>query len=98
MRETSEAPDDFGMQLCPAREVGIVERAHERDRALLVGEAFGVLERQIEEQALGRRDLSVESAHDCSSGCGARKLIGRESIGLAAEYVAWKLIEYKDEG
>src|SRR5258705_9045363 len=98
MRETSEAPDDFCMQLCPAREVGIVERAHKRDGALLVGEVFGVLERQIEEQALGRWDLSVESARDCASGHGARKRIGRESIGVAAEHVAWKLIEYEDEG
>src|SRR5262245_29444101 len=98
MWKTSEAPDDFGMQFCPAGKVGIAERAHQCDGALLVGEAFGVLERQIEEQALGRRDLSVESAHDCASGRGARKRIGRESIRLAAEHVARKLIEDENEG
>ena len=40
MRETSEAPDDVGMQPCPAREVGIAERADERGCALLVSRAF----------------------------------------------------------
>src|SRR5882724_12608950 len=97
MRETSEAPNDIGMQLCPAREVGVAERADERDRALLVSQDFGVLERQIEEQALGGRDFLVESARNCAFVHRARRRIGRESIGVAAEHVAWKLIEYEDE-
>src|SRR5690242_15341687 len=97
MRETSEAPDDIGVQLGPAREVGIAERVHERDRALLVGEAFGVLEGEIEKLALGRRDLLIEPARDRAFGYAASKRIGREGVGLAAEHVAWKLIEYEDE-
>src|SRR5882762_8689629 len=97
MRETSEAPDDIGMQLCPARKVGTAERADERNRALLVGQAFGVFERQIEEQPLGRRDLLIEPARDRALGHATRKRIGREGIGLAAEHVAGKLIEYEDE-
>src|SRR3954451_21751046 len=97
MRETSEAPDDIGVQLCPACEVGIAKRAHERDRTLLVAQAFGVLEWEIEKLPLGRRDLSVQPASNCAFGHPARKRIGRESIRLAAEHVAGKLIEHNDE-
>src|ERR1700704_2125334 len=97
MRETPETSDDVGVDLCPADKIGITEFAHKCNGALLVGQAFGVLERQIEEQALGRRDLSIELARDRAFGYSARKRIGREGIGLAAEHVAWKLIEYEDE-
>src|SRR5438874_11664378 len=97
MRESSEAPDDIGVQLGPAGKVGITERAHKRDGALLIGQVFGVLEGEIEEQAFGRRDFLIELARDRALGHAARKRIGCESLRLAAEHIAWKLIEYEDE-
>jgi hypothetical protein len=97
MRETSEAPNDIGMQLCPAGEVGTTERAYERDRALLIGQIFRMLEWKIEEQALGRRDFLVEPARNCAFSHSARKRIGCESIGFATKHVARELIEHEDE-
>src|SRR6266568_5051258 len=97
MRETSEAPDDIGVQLCPADKIGITECAHKRNGALLVGQAFGVLEGEIKEQALRRRDFLIEPACDGALGYAARKRIGRECLRFAAEHVAWKLIEHEDE-
>src|SRR5262245_35879953 len=37
MREAAEPPDDVGVQLGPAQQVGVAECAHERNAALLVG-------------------------------------------------------------
>src|SRR6266699_1016992 len=97
MRESSEAPDDVGVHFCPADKIGITECAHKRNGALLVGEVFGVLEGEIEEQALGRRDFLIEPARDRALGHTTRKRIGRESLRFAAEHIAWKLIEHEDE-
>ena len=49
MREAAEAPDDLPVTF-GVRDVRLAQRYGERDRALLIGEIFGVTERQIEEQ------------------------------------------------
>src|SRR5262249_40808080 len=97
MRGTSEAPNDIGVQLGPAAQVVTTERVYERDGALLVGQAFRVLERQIEEQAPARRDFLVEPACNRALGHGARQRIARESLRFAPEHIAGKLIEYEHE-
>ena len=41
-------------------------RAVERDAALLVGDLFRMLERQVEERAFRHRDCLIEPARDCA--------------------------------
>src|SRR5262249_38791445 len=64
VREPPEATDDVGMSLGVFRELIVAVAARERDAAFLIGDVFRVLERQIEELALGMRGLSVEAASD----------------------------------
>ena len=52
MREAAEAADDVGVHLGPFERLGVARSAIERDTALLVGERFGMLERQVEEATL----------------------------------------------
>src|SRR5215475_8604434 len=97
MRETSESPDDIGVQLGPADKIGITECAHKPSGALLVGQIFGVLEGEIEKQPLRLRNFLIEPARDRAFGYVTSKRIGCKGVGLAAEHVAWKLIEHEDE-
>src|SRR5215467_14650045 len=76
VREPPEATDDVGMSLGVFRELIVAVAARERDAAFLIGDVFRVLERQIEELALGMRGLSVEPASDGAIGDGAGKPVG----------------------
>src|SRR5690349_24306227 len=97
MRKSSEAPDDIGVQLRPSRKIGIAKLADERDSTLLVGQAFGMLEREIKEHTLGPGDLLIEAARHCALGHRTRKRVGRARVGSAAEHVARTLSEHNDE-
>src|SRR3954470_23248770 len=97
MRETSETPNDVSMQLCPAGKIRIAERTYKHHGALLVGQVFGMLKGEIEEQSLGRRDLLIESARNRAFGHAARERVSCESIGFGTKHVAWKLIEHDDK-
>src|SRR5262249_9032320 len=97
VRESAEATDDVGMSLGVFRELGVAVAARERDAAFLIGEIFRVLERQIEELALGVRDGSVELALDGAIGDGAGNSIGLVGARVAAEHVARELVEHDDE-
>src|SRR5438445_4462323 len=68
VREAAEAADDVGVQLGPFQEIGIAQRADQRDGAFLIGKLFGMLERQIEEQPLRLRDALIEAARDGAVG------------------------------
>src|SRR3974390_2367146 len=98
MREAAEPADDVGMQLGPFDRVRVAGRAVERDAALLVGERFGMLERQVEEAALRHGKALVEAAVDRSRCDGARQRIGRKGARAAAKHVARELGEQRDEG
>ena len=78
MREAAEAADDVGVQSCPFQQIGMVQRTHQGEAALLVGKVFRVLEREIEEQPLPRRNALVETLRDRTVGHGARERIGGE--------------------
>jgi hypothetical protein len=56
-----------------------------------------VLERQIEELALGVRDLPVEPASDGAIGDGAGNTVGLIGAPVAAEHVARELVEHDEE-
>src|SRR5687768_4484253 len=60
MREAAEAGDDVVVGVRVPRVAGI-ERRDQGDRAFLVGQGFGVLERHVEEDPQIRIDLVVES-------------------------------------
>ena len=49
------------MQLGLFQELGVAGGAEQGEAALLVGHVFGMLERQVEERPLGRRDYPVEA-------------------------------------
>ena len=53
MRETAEAADDVGVELGPFQQFGVARPRAQREASFLIGERFGMLERQIEELALG---------------------------------------------
>src|SRR5215472_6971174 len=95
--ESAEASDDVGMLLGVFRELIVAVAARERDAAFLIGEIFRVLEREIEELALGVRDLPVEPASDGAIGDGAGNPIGLVGAPVAAEHVARELVEHDDE-
>src|SRR3981081_2048079 len=64
VREAAEPANDVGMQFGPFDRIGVAGCAVEGDAALLVGEIFRMLERQIEERPLGDRDDLVETARE----------------------------------
>ena len=64
----------------------------------LVVEILAVLKRQIDERPLDRRQRQVESARDRIFRRRERAGIGREGARMAAENVARKLIEQKNQG
>src|SRR5262245_10983138 len=97
VREAPEAADDVGMSPGVSRELIVAIAARERHAAFLIGEIFRVLERQIEELALGMRDPPVEPASDGAIGDGARDPIARVGAPVAAEHVARELVEHDDE-
>src|SRR5262249_29385037 len=98
VREAAEPADNVRMQLGPFDRIGIAARAVERDAPLLVGNLFGMLQRQIEESALRHREALVEAARDRAPRNLSRERIGREGARAAAEHVAGKLVEHDDEG
>src|SRR5262245_5161749 len=77
MRESPEAANDTGMALGIFAELVIAVAARQLQAAFLVRQIFRVHERQIEELALGMRDLPVEAATDCAPGHAAGKFVGR---------------------
>src|SRR5215470_10811124 len=97
VRKPSETTDDVGMLLGVFRELIVAVAARELHAAFLIGEIFRVLEREIEELALGVRDLPVEPASDGAIGDGAGNPIGLVSARVAAEHVARELVEHDDE-
>src|SRR6516225_12494851 len=97
VREAPEAADDVGMSLDVSRELIVAIAARERHAAFLIGEIFRVLERQIEELALGMRDPPVEPASHGAIGDGAPAPIARVGAPVAAEHVARELVEHDDE-
>src|SRR5688500_19376987 len=64
VRKAAEALDDGVMLLRVAEEVIVAERREHSERAALVGKILAVLERHVEEAALGRLELVVEAAVD----------------------------------
>src|SRR5882757_9631319 len=94
MREAAEAANDIGVMLGPFGRIRVAARAIEGDAALLVGEIFRMLERQIEEHPLGGRDGLVEATRDRARRDLASQWIGREGAGVPAEHVARKLVEH----
>src|ERR1700704_284200 len=88
VREAAEPANDVGMQFGPFDRIGVAGCAVEGDAALLVGEIFRMLERQIEERPLGDRDDLVEAARGRARRDRARQRIGREGTGGPAEDLA----------
>src|SRR5215831_5738650 len=88
VREPPEATDDVGMLLGVCHELIVAVAARELNAAFLIGEIFRVLEREIEELALGVRDPPVEPASDGTIGDGAGNPVGLISAPVAAEHVA----------
>src|SRR5262245_35395008 len=78
-------------------ELVVAVAARELHAAFLIGEIFRVLERQVEELALGMRDLPVEPAPDGAIGDGAGNPVGFISAPVAAEHVARELVEHDEE-
>ena len=60
--EAAEAADDVGVQLRPLQKFGVTSRREQRAAMLLVGQMFGVLERQIEELFVSDGAAAVEAA------------------------------------
>ncbi len=69
--EAPEAPDDGGMLLGVSGEFLVAVAARHRERPFLVGQVFGVRERQVEKAALAMRQLPVEAAGAGALGDGA---------------------------
>ena len=59
MRETAEAADDSAMVLCIANHL-LAEQREQAYSGVLVGEVFGMFERQIDEYALDRPQRQIE--------------------------------------
>src|SRR2546423_274881 len=97
MRESPEAANDTGMALGVFAELIIAVAARQLKAAFLIRQVFRVHERQIEELALGMRDLPVEAAADCALGDAAGELVGRVRVPVVAKHVARKLVERDDE-
>src|SRR5262249_61666324 len=98
MREAAEAVDDRLVRLSPPGELGIAQRGHQRDAALLRLAVLGVLERQVEEHALVFREAGIEALGDGALSHPAGLIIGGEGARRIAEYVARHLIEHDDGG
>src|SRR5579862_16388 len=102
MRKAAEAADDFEVMLGVLDVTGHRgnlrgEPVKEPRRFLLVGEILAVLKRHIDERPLDRGQRQVESARDRVFGRRARLGVGREGARMAAEHVARKLIEQKNQ-
>jgi hypothetical protein len=96
VREAAETADDIGMQFRPFDTVGIARGLEQSHRALLIGEVFRVLERQIEEAAhVG--DGAVEAVKNGAAGNFARQRVGGEGALVTAEHVARKLVEQNEQ-
>jgi hypothetical protein len=96
VREAAEAGDDPVVRDDGAERLLLrvgLDRAEELDRALLVGERFRVLERDVEEPALDRGELPVEAARERSPGDLPRARVARERARRAAEEVSRQLVE-----
>ena len=97
VREAAEAADDVGVDSAHFNAVGVADRAVERDAALLVGEVFRMLERQIEETAHRR----VRRGRSRADGAARRPRVPSGSVAkaraLAAEHVARKLVEHDQQ-
>ena len=107
MRKTSKARDHVLVL------VGIVERAIEkrlgfgirriaqrreqRHAARLHGAIFGVLQRQVAEDARHRRHGLIVPALDAFHGQRQRLCIGGKAGGLAAKHVARELVEHDQQ-
>ncbi len=63
VRKASEAPNDVGVDFRPFQTIGIADCLEECGGALLIGEIFRMLKRQLEEAAHAVRRLRVEAAH-----------------------------------
>ena len=98
MREAAKALDDVAVLLGIVELVIVAEVDEQQHRAVLVVEILAVLERHVEELALGRCELLVEALVDRSLGDRERQMIGRELLGMAAEHVARELVEQDHAG
>src|SRR4249920_806602 len=93
VRKAAEARDD--LVVAPrVLHVVWIERLEQGERAALRGEILRVLERQVHESALLRRQQPVERALERAPRRGERHRIAREGTGSAAKHVAWKLVEH----
>jgi hypothetical protein len=75
-----------------------VERRVEFDRALLLGQHFGVHEGQVEEGAQRLFELLVEARVDRLLRHGQREAVGGEHVRVVAPGVARQLVEQHQKG
>ena len=97
MRKTPEAFDDepgtFGV-----RRIGSADPTRKRDRPLLIGQAFRMLEREIEEHLQLGIDSAIMPGPDRRVRFLARHRIAGEHSRRAAKSVSRKLVQQEQEG
>jgi len=91
-----EVFDDVAMAL-GKRGVGLVKPANQFHGAVLVGDVFGMTERQIVEAPQLTRHFQVMTGHDGAIGSSAGLRIARIHPWRAAKRVARKLVEQQDQ-
>lgn len=101
MREAPEPGDDFMMasrviQVIGARQCG-GQRLEQCERPALDGDIFGMLEGQVQEDALERTQHEVAATIDGLARRAQRDGIGGKGARSTAEHVAGKLIQEDDE-
>jgi len=100
VRVAAEARDDVEMLLRPRQRLGEPfgrQLAEQAQRFVLVGHLLGVLERQVGEPALERRQLQVAAVGDQLPGDRQRRGIAGERTRAVAVHVARELVEQQDQ-
>ena len=97
MRKTAKALDDRCMSACivyEAFQVSILfEKAKQAERALLIGERFAVLEREVEKYPRQGRNLIIKSRRNGRFCTSQRFGVAGEALRRGAKHVARELIE-----
>jgi hypothetical protein len=93
MREAAEPLDDDLVRNGMAQRLVIAERREQLDGAVLVGQAFAVLEGQVKEQTLVPGHAPIEARRNRILRQGEGQRIGGKGARRAAEHVARELVE-----
>ena len=97
MREAAETTDHVAMRFGVFHVVRVAKGGAQGNAAVLVGDVFGMFERQVEEHAQRGVDLGIEADVERAARVLACERVGGEGVRAVAEDVARYLIEQQDQ-